>query len=54
MHEGVRDVNPLKRNTEVSELGDLALFLCSDMGRGITGDVIANWCLPQATRPDRR
>jgi enoyl-[acyl-carrier protein] reductase I len=40
MHEGVRDVNPLKRNTEVSELGDLALFLCSDMGRGITGDVI--------------
>ena len=40
MHEGVREVNPLKRNTEVSELGDLALFLCSDMGRGITGDVI--------------
>lgn len=40
MHEGVRHVNPLGRNTEVSELGDLALFLCSDMGRGITGDVI--------------
>lgn len=40
MHGSARDTNPLKRNTDVSELGDLALFLCSEMGRGITGDVI--------------
>src|SRR3954467_1377851 len=31
---------PLKRNTEVAEVGDTALFLASDLSTGITGEVI--------------
>mgnify|MGYP000881330548 FL=1 len=36
----VRDHAPLRKNTEGSEVGDAALFLCSDLSRGITGDTI--------------
>jgi len=32
--------SPLKRNVEVSEVGNTALFLASDLGSGITGEVI--------------
>ncbi|SRR5581483_8181062 len=32
--------SPLKRNVEVSEVADTALFLASDMSTGITGEVI--------------
>ena len=32
--------SPLKRNIEVSEVGNTALFLASDLGSGITGEVI--------------
>lgn len=35
-----RETAPLRRTTEVSEVADTALFLCSHMGRGITGEVI--------------
>ena len=31
---------PLKRNIDASEVGDTALFLCSPLSRGITGEVI--------------
>ncbi len=31
---------PLKRNVDVKEVGDSALFLCSDSGSGITGETI--------------
>ncbi len=31
---------PLGRNTQQSEVGDAALFLASDMGAGITGEVL--------------
>ncbi len=31
---------PLQRNIEPAEVGDTALFLCSDMGTGITGTTI--------------
>lgn len=31
---------PLRRNVEVKEVADTALFLCSPMGSGITGEVI--------------
>jgi enoyl-[acyl-carrier protein] reductase I len=35
-----REVAPLRRATEQSEVGDTALFLISSLGRGITGEVI--------------
>jgi enoyl-[acyl-carrier protein] reductase I len=31
---------PLRRNTEVAEVGDTAAFLLSDAARGITGEVL--------------
>lgn len=36
----VREKSPLQRNTEPAEVGDAALFLCSDLGRGVTGEVL--------------
>lgn len=35
-----RDRAPLRRNTEPSEVADAALFLLSDAGRGVSGDVL--------------
>jgi len=32
--------SPLKRNIDASEVGDAAVFLCSRLSRGITGDVL--------------
>jgi enoyl-[acyl-carrier protein] reductase I len=32
--------SPLKRNVDVSEVADTALFLASDLGSGITGETI--------------
>jgi enoyl-[acyl-carrier protein] reductase I len=40
MLQAVREKSPLPRNTEPAEVGDTALFLCSDLSRGITGEVI--------------
>ncbi len=34
------DRSPLKRNVEPSEVGNTALFLCSDLASAITGEVI--------------
>jgi enoyl-[acyl-carrier protein] reductase I len=31
---------PLRRNTDPAEVADTALFLASDLGRGVTGDVL--------------
>jgi enoyl-[acyl-carrier protein] reductase I len=31
---------PLKRNTDIHEVADTAVFLGSDLGRGVTGNVI--------------
>jgi enoyl-[acyl-carrier protein] reductase I len=31
---------PLRRTTDPTELGDAAVFLCSDLGRGITGETL--------------
>lgn len=36
----VEERSPLRRGTDVEEVGDTALFLCSHLGRGITGEVI--------------
>ena len=40
MLQHVREKSPMQRNTEPAEVGDTALFLCSDLSRGITGEVI--------------
>jgi enoyl-[acyl-carrier protein] reductase I len=38
--EGVPAVAPLRRNCDPAEVADTAVFLASDMGRGVTGNVI--------------
>lgn len=35
-----REHAPLKRNIEAREVGDSALFLCSDLASGITGEIL--------------
>jgi enoyl-[acyl-carrier protein] reductase I len=39
LEEGPRHA-PLRRNTEPAEVGDAAVFLASDLGRGVTGNVL--------------
>jgi enoyl-[acyl-carrier protein] reductase I len=31
---------PLRRNVELEEIGNAALFLCSDMSSAITGEIM--------------
>jgi enoyl-[acyl-carrier protein] reductase I len=31
---------PLRRNTEPAEVADAAVFLASDLGRGVTGNIL--------------
>ncbi len=38
--EGVAAVSPLRRMTDPAEVADTAVFLASDLGRGVTGNVI--------------
>jgi enoyl-[acyl-carrier protein] reductase I len=38
--DGVQAMAPLKRNTDPAEVADTAVFLASDLGRGVTGNVI--------------
>ncbi|MBI4468545.1 MAG: enoyl-ACP reductase [Acidobacteria bacterium] len=40
MLKSVAAVAPLRRNTQQAEVADTALFLCSHLSRGITGEVI--------------
>jgi enoyl-[acyl-carrier protein] reductase I len=40
MLEGVPAHAPLRRNTDAAEVADTAVFLASDLGRGVTGNVI--------------
>ena len=40
MLQHVRERSPLQRNTEPAEVGDAALFLCSHLARGVTGEVL--------------
>jgi enoyl-[acyl-carrier protein] reductase I len=38
--EGIAERTPLRRNTDPAEVADTAVFLASDLGRGVTGNVI--------------
>jgi enoyl-[acyl-carrier protein] reductase I len=38
--EHVSSKAPLRRNTDPAEVADMAVFLGSDLGRGVTGDVL--------------
>jgi enoyl-[acyl-carrier protein] reductase I len=40
MHKQHAERAPLRRNTTVEEVADTALFLCSPLSRGITGEII--------------
>jgi enoyl-[acyl-carrier protein] reductase I len=40
MLEGAALVAPLRRNTDPTEVADAAVFLASDLGRGVTGNVL--------------
>lgn len=40
MLEVVATRSPLQRNTDPAEVADAAVFLASDLGRGVTGDVL--------------
>jgi enoyl-[acyl-carrier protein] reductase I len=40
MLEGVARIAPLRRNTDPAEVADTAVFLASDLGRGVTGNII--------------
>jgi enoyl-[acyl-carrier protein] reductase I len=31
---------PLKRNVEAAEVADTAVYLCSDLARGVTGEIL--------------
>lgn len=38
--EAVSATAPLRRNTDPAEVGDAAVFLASDLGRGVTGNIL--------------
>jgi enoyl-[acyl-carrier protein] reductase I len=40
MLEGGTKLAPLRRNTDPAEVADTAVFLASDLGRGVTGNII--------------
>jgi enoyl-[acyl-carrier protein] reductase I len=40
MLDAVVQHSPLRRNTDPAEVADTAVFLASDLGRGVTGNVL--------------
>ena len=40
MHSQFRDVAPLRRNVTIEDVGKAALWLCSDLASGVTGQVV--------------
>ena len=40
MSQAVAERAPFKRTTDPAEVADTAVFLASDLGRGVTGDVL--------------
>ncbi len=46
--DGVAKISPLRRNTDPAEVADAAVFLASDLGRGVTANVLFVDCGFQA------
>jgi enoyl-[acyl-carrier protein] reductase I len=40
MLDGAARIAPLRRNTDPAEVADTAVFLASDLGRGVTGNIV--------------
>jgi len=40
LNGAVADRTPLRRNTDPDEVAGAALFLISDLGRGVTGEIL--------------
>jgi len=40
MMKRVRETAPLRRDTELDDIAGTAVFLCSDLASGVTGEVI--------------
>jgi enoyl-[acyl-carrier protein] reductase I len=40
MHSQFKDMAPLRRNVTIEDVGNAALWLCSDLGSAVTGQVI--------------
>jgi enoyl-[acyl-carrier protein] reductase I len=38
--DGFAAISPLRRNTDPAEIADTAVFLASDLGRGVTGNIV--------------
>jgi enoyl-[acyl-carrier protein] reductase I len=39
MHSGFKEVAPLRRNVSIDDVGNAALYLCSDWAAGVTGEI---------------
>ncbi|MCX6366426.1 MAG: enoyl-ACP reductase [Armatimonadetes bacterium] len=40
LYKAIADVAPLRKATDIDEVGDTAAFLCSNLSRGITGETL--------------
>lgn len=39
LHSNFKNLAPLRRNVTIEDVGNAALYLCSDMGAGVTGEI---------------
>jgi enoyl-[acyl-carrier protein] reductase I len=39
MYSEARNIAPLRRNVTIEDVGNSAVYLCSDLGSGVTGEV---------------
>ena len=39
MHSEFKNIAPLRRNVTIEDVGNAALYLCSDLGAGVTGEI---------------
>ncbi|MEK7277402.1 MAG: SDR family oxidoreductase, partial [Chloroflexota bacterium] len=39
MHSEFKNIAPLRRNVTIADVGNAALYLCSDLAAGVTGEV---------------